>query len=212
MKESEAMEKPTENQVNRDLSEPDRVPVKPNDAVSGEFLTESLEYDGGRQVTVYYPPATPEAIVFAGDGQRIARWGRLLGSAKVPPTMIVGVHGLVDETLRLHEYSLGFEPERFGAHEKFFVDDVRQWTKSRFGLELPEITAALVPSLYSTMQTFGFRPSWKCPCFRSKFFRTASSRLLAQGVRSTHFHVSGPRMDCTDPTPVSPPLRRSTNA
>ena len=79
MKESEAMEKPTENQVNRDLGESDRVPVKPNDAGSGEFLTETLEYDGGRQVTVYYPPATPEAIVFAGDGQRIARWGRCAG-------------------------------------------------------------------------------------------------------------------------------------
>ncbi len=99
MKESEAMEKPTGNQVSRDLSESDRVLVKPNDAVSGEFLTETLEYDGGRQVTVYYPPGTPEAIVFAGDGQRIARWGRLLERAKVPPTMIVGVHGLVDETL-----------------------------------------------------------------------------------------------------------------
>ena len=144
MKESEAMEKPTGNQVSRDLSKSDRVLVKPNDAVSGEFLTEALEYDGGRQVTVYYPPSTPEAIVFAGDGQRIARWGRLLERAKVPPTMIVGVHGLVDETLRLNEYSPGFEPERFAAHEKFFVDDVRQWTKSRFGLEQPaERTAVL---------------------------------------------------------------------
>jgi hypothetical protein len=38
---------------------------------------------------VYYPPATPEAMVFAGDGQRIARWHRLLERAKAPPTMIV---------------------------------------------------------------------------------------------------------------------------
>src|SRR5262249_29686422 len=30
-----------------------------------------------------------------------------------------------------------------------------------------------------TMQTPGFRPSWKCPCFRSKFFRTSSRRLPA---------------------------------
>jgi enterochelin esterase-like enzyme len=50
--------------------------------------------------------------------------------------------GLADETLRLHEYSPGFAPERFAAHEKFY--DVRQWTKSRFGLELPaERTAVL---------------------------------------------------------------------
>jgi pimeloyl-ACP methyl ester carboxylesterase len=51
--------------------------------------------------------------------------------------MIVGVHGLTDEMLRLHEYSPSFEPERFVAHEKFFVDDVRQWTESRFGVALP---------------------------------------------------------------------------
>jgi hypothetical protein len=51
--------------------------------------------------------------------------------------MIVGVHGLTDETLRLHEYSPGFDPERFAAHEKFFVEDVRGWTESRFGVSLP---------------------------------------------------------------------------
>ena len=51
--------------------------------------------------------------------------------------MIVGVHGLTDEMLRLHEYSPGFEPERFAAHEKFFVEDVRRWTESRFGVALP---------------------------------------------------------------------------
>jgi enterochelin esterase-like enzyme len=66
----------------------------------------------------------------------------LLKKAGVAPTMIVGVHGLTDETLRLHEYSPGFEPERFAAHEKFFVEDVRRWTESRFGVALPtECTA-----------------------------------------------------------------------
>ena len=51
--------------------------------------------------------------------------------------MIVGVHRLADETLRLHEYSPGFDPERFAAHEKFFVEDVRRWARSRFGVALP---------------------------------------------------------------------------
>jgi len=97
-----------------------------------KFVTETFEYDGGRQVTVCVPPGPPEAIVFAGDGQRIAQWGR-----SVPSTMIVGVHGPTDETRRLHEYSPGFEPERFAAHEKFFVEDVRRWTASRFGVALP---------------------------------------------------------------------------
>jgi pimeloyl-ACP methyl ester carboxylesterase len=51
--------------------------------------------------------------------------------------LIVGVHRLADETLRLHEYSPRIDPERFAAHERFFVEDVRRWTGSRFGVALP---------------------------------------------------------------------------
>src|ERR1700735_2903308 len=131
------MKKQTRDRVNRTLSESDGAPAKPSGVISGEFVTETLEYDGGRQVTVYVPPDPPEAIVFAGDGQRISKWGRLLENADARSTMIVGVHGLTEETLRLHEYSPGFEPTRFAAHEKFFVEDVRRWTESRFGVALP---------------------------------------------------------------------------
>ena len=104
--------------------------------MSSEFVTGKFDYDGGRQVTVYVPPGPPEGIVFAGDGQRIAKWGRLLEKTDAPSTMIVGVHGLSDEMARLDEYSPGFQPERFAAHEKFFVEDVRRWTESRFGVAL----------------------------------------------------------------------------
>jgi pimeloyl-ACP methyl ester carboxylesterase len=38
--------------------------------------------------------------------------------------------------LRLHEYSPGLAPERFAAHERFFVEDVRRWVRSRFGVGL----------------------------------------------------------------------------
>jgi len=107
-------------------------------SIAGELVTETFDYDGGRQVTVYVPPSTPEAVVFAGDGQSTAQWGAVLeAAADLPPTMIVGVHRSSDETLRLHEYSPGFDPERFAAHEKFFVDDVRRWASSRFALTLP---------------------------------------------------------------------------
>src|SRR5689334_7138520 len=110
----------------------------------GELITNKFEYDGGRQVTVYVPRRPPEAIVFSCDGQRTAKWGRLLEDTSVPSTMIVGVHGLTDETLRLQEYSPVFNPVRFAAHEKLFVNDVRLWTESRFGLALPrERTAVL---------------------------------------------------------------------
>jgi hypothetical protein len=66
--------------------------------VAGAFVTETLlEYDGGRQVTVYVPPEPPEALVFAADGQGFSKWGRFLEAVEVPSTMIVGVHGLADE-------------------------------------------------------------------------------------------------------------------
>jgi Ser/Thr protein kinase RdoA (MazF antagonist)/predicted esterase len=113
----------------------DDPPADPS--MAGTLVTESFDYDGGRKVTVYVPPAPPEAVVFAGDGQGVAQWGALLEAADVPPTMIVGVHGLADETLRLHEYSPVFDAERFAAHEKFFVEDVGRWVRARFGLTLP---------------------------------------------------------------------------
>jgi enterochelin esterase-like enzyme len=112
--------------------------MKPgSDPIAGELVTETFGCDGGRQVTVYVPPVAPEAVVFAGDGQLIAQWGGILEAADAPPTMIVGVHRLADETLRLHEYSPGFDPERFAAHESFFVEDVRRWARSRFEVALP---------------------------------------------------------------------------
>ena len=105
-------------------------------STAGELVTETFGYDGGRQVTVYVPQGPPEAMVFAGDGQLISQWGATLETTDVPSTMIVGVHRLDDEMLRLHEYSPGFDPDRFAAHEKFFVDDVREWARSRFGVAL----------------------------------------------------------------------------
>jgi enterochelin esterase-like enzyme len=102
----------------------------------GELVTETFGYDGGRKVTVYLPPDPPDVVVFAGDGQLIAPWGASVAAADAPSTMIVGVHRLADETLRLHEYSPGFDPTRFAAHEAFFVEDVRAWTQSRFGVRL----------------------------------------------------------------------------
>jgi enterochelin esterase-like enzyme len=111
---------------------------------AGRLVTDTLSYDGGRQVTAYVPSAPPEAIVFAGDGQLTASWGGVVEAAELPPTMVVGAHRPEDETLRIHEYALGestadfaFDAERFAAHERFFVEDVRRWTRSRFDVALP---------------------------------------------------------------------------
>ena len=102
--------------------------------MEGQFVTETLGHDGGRMVTVYVPPSRPEAVVFAGDGQLISSWGIDLEAADLPSTMVVGVHRLDDELLRIHEYSPAFDPARFAEHEAFFVDDVRRWIRSRFGV------------------------------------------------------------------------------
>jgi enterochelin esterase-like enzyme len=119
----------------------DEVPQSaPAEPIAGQLVTGTLDHDGGRQVTVYLPPNPPEAVVFAGDGQRISRWGGTLEAAAGPSTVIVGVHGLEDETLRLQEYSPVFDAERFAAHERFFVQDARSWVRSRFGIALPAET------------------------------------------------------------------------
>jgi enterochelin esterase-like enzyme len=105
--------------------------------MAGELVTETFEYDGGRQVTAYVPPGPPEAVVFAGDGQLISPWGGVLEAAGAPNTLIVGAHRTDDETMRLHEYSPFFDADRFAAHERFFVEEVRRWARSRFSVEFP---------------------------------------------------------------------------
>jgi len=119
-------------------AEPRPEPVRV-DPIAGELVTETFEYDGGRRVMVYVPPAPPEAVVFAGDGQLISQWGGYLEAADVPPTMIVGAYRTddEDEMARIKEYSPSFDEKRFEAHEKFFVEDVRHWVGSTLGVALP---------------------------------------------------------------------------
>lgn len=112
-------------------------------SAEGQLVTETLDHDGGRQVSVYVPADPPRAIVFAGDGQLIAPWGDAVAAAGGPSTMIVGVHRLADETARLHEYSPGFDPARFSAHERFLVETVRDWVRARFGVDLPRKRTAM---------------------------------------------------------------------
>lgn len=105
---------------------------------AGQLVTETFEYDDGRPVTVYVPPEPTESVVFAGDGGwHVARLGEMLEAGGLRATMIVGGHGLADIDSRLKEYSPVFDEERFAAHEKFFVEDIRDWVRSRFDVALP---------------------------------------------------------------------------
>ena len=108
-------------------------------SIAGELVTETFEYDGGRQVTVYVPRVPPEAVVFVADGQW---WVSLLAgvleeATDVTSTMIVAAHSAPDEDERLKEYSPVFDEDRFAAHERFFVEDVGRWVQERFGVSLP---------------------------------------------------------------------------
>lgn len=109
----------------------------------GELITETLDYNLSRKVTVYRPAAPVEAVVFAGDGELVAPWGEYAMDAGAPPTMVVGVHRLADEKLRLEEYSPNINPKRFAAHEAFFTKAVRPWVASRFGVNLPKSRTAM---------------------------------------------------------------------
>ena len=79
--------------------------------------------------------------------------------------MIISAHRLDDETLRFHEYSPGestaafaFDPERFAAHEQFFVQDVRRWAQSRFDIALPaDRTVFAVPASGELALAIGLR-------------------------------------------------------
>lgn len=117
--------------------------------IAGQFVTETFEYDGGRQVTAYVPPDPAEAVVFSGDGGwHVSRLGGILDAARARSTMVVGVHGPPDDDGRLKEYVPGFDESRFAAHERFFVEDVGRWVRTRFGVALPaERTAVWGASL-----------------------------------------------------------------
>ncbi|MET0661931.1 MAG: alpha/beta hydrolase-fold protein [Ilumatobacteraceae bacterium] len=174
--------------------------------IAGELVTETFDHDGGRQVTVYVPPDPPEAIVFAGDGQVISQWGGFLEAADVPSTMIVGAHRADDETLRLQEYSPGFDPRRFAAHERFFLEDVRRWVRSRFGVVLPPDRTAVCgvsasgelalgmglrhPHVYGTILSAspgaGCRPPAVMP-------RSIPRTYLVAGTLEPFFHVNATR-------------------
>jgi enterochelin esterase-like enzyme len=175
---------------------------------AGEFVTEDLEYDGGRRVTVHVPPDPPQTVVYAGDGAQIAPWGADLEASDLLPTMVVGVHGSADETLRLHEYSPGFDPARFAAHERFFVEDVRAWTQSRFGVAVPVERTAVCgvsasgelalavglrhPDVYGTILCAspgaGYRPPAVMP-------RALPRAYLVAGTLEPFFHENAARWE-----------------
>jgi enterochelin esterase-like enzyme len=98
-----------------------------------------------RQLTVYLPPGytsvDPGAVIYMADGQSVPEFAAilepLLTNARLPSILLVGVHSSggsfsnPSEDLRAQEYLPGadFNPARFAAHERFFVDEVIAWAE-----------------------------------------------------------------------------------
>jgi enterochelin esterase-like enzyme len=173
---------------------------------TGELVNETFDYDGGRQVTAYVPLNPVESVVFAGDGQLISQWGRALEAADLRTTMIVAAHRLDDEMARIHEYSPGFDPQRFSAHEEFFVEVLRRWVGSHFGVALPASRTAVCgvsasgelalaiglrhPDIYGAIfcasPGTGFRPPAEMP-------RPLPRTYLVAGTAEPFFHENATR-------------------
>ena len=75
--------------------------------------------------------------MFAADGQLISQWGVTLETADLPSTMIVGVHRLDGEMLRLHEYSPGSTPTGSRHTKSSSSTTSGNGARSRFGVALP---------------------------------------------------------------------------
>ena len=111
---------------------------------AGELISQTLAYDGGRGVTAYVPAQPSRGVVFAADGGwHVAGLAEALEANGETSTLVVGVHGSEDDERRLEEYSPGFDPERFAAHERFFVEEVGAWVRSVLGVRLPRERTAL---------------------------------------------------------------------
>lgn len=108
------------------------------------LVTETFAFDGGRQVTAYVPARPAEAVIYCGDGELVTAWGADIETDGLLATALVGVHRSADETVRLHEYSPGFDPALFARHEAFLVRDVRDWANASLGLALPRERSAIL--------------------------------------------------------------------
>jgi enterochelin esterase-like enzyme len=157
--------------------------------IAGALRIMTLDLDGPRSVSVYVPGEPPELVLFAGDGQLIAGWGPGLEQDGLPPVAIVGVHRHPDETMRLHEYSPGYHPARFTAHERFLTEDVRDWACRQLAIDLPrersviagvsaggELALALgLGHPFSASPGAGFRPRAPLPAPLPRTYLTAGT-------------------------------------
>lgn len=117
----------------------------PNQGVDWRIETHALAFGDGsswRPVTLFLPNAladTPSvAVCFCADGQAVPDFARSLRHAvqagQCPPTILVGVHSV--QSKRGEEYLLGADDGAFDAHQAFFVQNLPDWLRSTFEIEV----------------------------------------------------------------------------
>lgn len=119
--------------------------------LSGRLMEDTISsrhLSAPRAVTVYAPPspqgAPPEAVIYVGDGQVVRGLAPILDtmitSGRAPRVLLVGMHSADDrgtgpgEDGRTLEYLSGIDDStRFLSHERFLLDEVMPWARTRFG-------------------------------------------------------------------------------
>jgi enterochelin esterase-like enzyme len=130
---------------------PHAPPAPPtNQELRGQLLEHAVESDAlgePRRVTVYRPPGHTKQervpVVYATDGNLFAPYARRLDAAieagTLPRLVVVAAHAANFDparggNLRGQEYLFGFDPRRFEAHERFFVDELARWAEDELGV------------------------------------------------------------------------------
>lgn len=121
-------------------------PPRSAEPLRGSLATTTLRsaaLGANRDITLYAPPghdrARPTPTIYLTDGEALEPYARvlepLITDGILPPALLVGVHsgGAQPPNLRSQEYLAGQNPERFAAHERFFVEEVAAWAETTLG-------------------------------------------------------------------------------
>jgi enterochelin esterase-like enzyme len=120
-----------------------------NDPIAGstfDHAVESATFGEPRTVSVYRPPdhrpGDDVPVVYATDGNMFAPYARRLDAAieagTCPSVVVVAAHAAPADQFRGNqralEYLLGFDDQRFDAHQRFFVDELPAWAEAELGV------------------------------------------------------------------------------
>ncbi|MEM7338251.1 MAG: alpha/beta hydrolase-fold protein [Actinomycetota bacterium] len=126
--------------------------LRSNDPLVGSVIDHqvpSAACGGDRLVSVYLPPSHEAGsvadlpVIYATDGNMFAPYARRLDAAIddgwCPPVAVVAAHSAPMDAIqgnqRALEYLPGFDDRRFDAHQRFFVDELRQWAIATLGVQ-----------------------------------------------------------------------------